>query len=269
MFEDNSYMAHEAHNDLYEALQKSLELDYSNQRLADQEEGKKKKKKRAAPRTPSGSPPSPPPPPPPPAGASSAPGISGASRSSQLPPPPPSLSTGTSGSAQQQGSKAPSSSKPAVSTHQSMAWTTSDTRFESTCFTASQELPPTDSLMQDDSIPDKQVHFFVDEDSGNGHLPKDVSREDWWKPLPEEERAATPEPAWTIPYFNVSDIENNWASTLVSTYKTPVENSLHAKTGDMTTFLKWYCRQVNNSMLTQADFKRQAYEVVKAFYPDA
>ncbi|GJZ18625.1 hypothetical protein Tco_0554748 [Tanacetum coccineum] len=117
MFEDNSYKAHEVHNDLYEALQKSLELDYSNQRLADHEEARKKKrKKHAAPRTPSGSPPSPPPPLPPPAGASGALGISGASGSSQLPPPPPpTLSTGTSGSAQQQGSKSPSSSKPTAS----------------------------------------------------------------------------------------------------------------------------------------------------------
>ncbi|GJW20985.1 retrovirus-related pol polyprotein from transposon TNT 1-94 [Tanacetum coccineum] len=210
MFEDNSYKAHEVHNDLYEALQKSLELDYSNQRLADQEEARKKKrKKHAAPRTPSGSPPSPPPPPPPPAGASGALGISGASGSSQLPPPPPPPSTGTSGSAQQQGSKAPSSSKPAASTHQSMAWTTSDTRFESTGFTVAQELSPTDSLMQDDSIPDEQVHLSDDEDSGNDHLPKADSRQDWWKPLPEEERPATPEPAWTIPSSNVSDIENN------------------------------------------------------------
>ncbi|GKE36073.1 hypothetical protein Tco_1455395 [Tanacetum coccineum] len=66
MFEDNSYKAHDVHNDLYEALQKSLELDYSNQRLPDQEEARKKKrKKHAALRTPSGSPPSLPPPPPP------------------------------------------------------------------------------------------------------------------------------------------------------------------------------------------------------------
>ncbi|GJU96997.1 hypothetical protein Tco_1326268 [Tanacetum coccineum] len=220
MFEDNSYKAHEVHNDLYEALQKSLELDYSNQRLADQEEARKKKrKKHAAPRTPSGSPPSPPPPPPPPAGASGAPGISGASGSSQLPPPPPPPSTGTSGSAQQQGSKAPSSSKPAASTHQSMAWTTSDTRFESTGFTAAQELSPTDSLMQDDSIPDEQVHLSDDEDSGNDHLPKSDSRKDWWKPLLEEEIPATPEPAWIIPSSNVSDVENNRASVLVSTSK--------------------------------------------------
>ncbi|GJS88058.1 hypothetical protein Tco_0770694 [Tanacetum coccineum] len=132
MFEDNTYKTHEVHNDLYEALQKSVELDYSNQRLADQEEARKKKrKKRAAPRTPSGSPPSPPPHPPPPAGAYGALGTSGASGSSQLPPPPPPPSTGASRSDQLQGSKASSSSKPAASALQSMAWTTYDTQYES------------------------------------------------------------------------------------------------------------------------------------------
>ncbi|GKG60390.1 hypothetical protein Tco_0611991, partial [Tanacetum coccineum] len=55
MFEDNSYQAYDVHNDLYEALQKSLELDYTNQRRADQEEARKKR--RDVPRTPHGSPP--------------------------------------------------------------------------------------------------------------------------------------------------------------------------------------------------------------------
>ncbi|GKC50037.1 hypothetical protein Tco_1072782 [Tanacetum coccineum] len=93
-------------------------------------------------------------------------------------------------------------------------------------------------------------------------------RKDWWKPLPEEERQATLEPAWTIHSSNMSDVENNWASTLVSTYKPPAENSLLAKIGDMTTFMDWYYQKVNKTMLTQSDFKRQAYEVIKAFYPD-
>ncbi|GJX78174.1 hypothetical protein Tco_0324985 [Tanacetum coccineum] len=132
IFEDNSYKAHGVHNHLYEALQKSLELDYSNQRLANQEEARKKRRKRHyVPRTLYGSPPLQSPPPPPPVGASGAPGTSGASGSSQLPPPPPRPSTSTSRSAQQQGSKALSSSKMAASTLQSMAWTTSDTRYKS------------------------------------------------------------------------------------------------------------------------------------------
>ncbi|GKD87472.1 hypothetical protein Tco_1358626 [Tanacetum coccineum] len=36
----------------------------------------------------------------------------------------------------------------------------------------------------------------------------------------------------------------------------------------MTTFIIWYCCKVNKTVLTQADFEGQAYEVVKAFYPD-
>ncbi|GKE20802.1 hypothetical protein Tco_1432314 [Tanacetum coccineum] len=204
MFEDNTYKTHEVHNDLYEALQKSVELDYSNQRLADQEEARKKKRKRReSPRTPPGSPPTQPPPPPPPAGESSSPGTSGASGSSQLPPPPP-PSTGISGSAQQQGSQAP------------------------TDIPEAQELSPTDYLMQDDSIPEEQ----------------------------------------TIPSSSKSDVANNWASALATTYEPPAENSLLAKIGDMTTFMNWYCQKVNKTVLTQADFEGQAYEVVKAFYPD-
>ncbi|GJY78609.1 retrovirus-related pol polyprotein from transposon TNT 1-94, partial [Tanacetum coccineum] len=160
MFEDNSYKAHEVHNYLYEALQKSLELDYSNQRLADQEEARKKKrKKHAAPRTLSGSLPSLPPPPPPPKGISGTIGILGASGSSQRPPPPPPPSTGT---AQQQGSKAPSLSKTAASASQSMAWTTSDTRFESTDFSVAQALSPTGTNIKKrtkiKTKPDKTEH---------------------------------------------------------------------------------------------------------------
>ncbi|GJU55209.1 hypothetical protein Tco_1228923 [Tanacetum coccineum] len=64
------------------------------------------------------------------------------------------------------------------------------------------------------------------------------------------------------------DVVNNWASALATTYEPPAENSLLAKIGDMTTFLRWYCLQVNKTTLTQVDLEGQAYEVVKAFYPD-
>ncbi|GJW06182.1 hypothetical protein Tco_1568605 [Tanacetum coccineum] len=209
MFEDNTYKTHEVHNDLYEALQKSVELDYSNQRLADQEEARKKKRKRReSPRTPTGSPPTQPPLPPPPTGASGAP-----------------------------GSQAPSSSKTAASASQSMAWTTSDTQNESADILKAQELSPTNYLMQDNSIPEEQVLLSDDEDSENDHQPKADLGKDWWKPLPEKERPATPEPAWTIPSSNKSNVVNNWASVLATTYEPPAENSLLAKIGDMTTIM--------------------------------
>ncbi|GJU02299.1 hypothetical protein Tco_1112637 [Tanacetum coccineum] len=58
------------------------------------------------------------------------------------------------------------------------------------------------------------------------------------------------------------------ANALASTYQAPAENSLLEKTGDMRTFMNWYCQKVGKTELTQAYFEGQAYEVVKAFYPD-
>ncbi|GKD98668.1 hypothetical protein Tco_1382565 [Tanacetum coccineum] len=142
MFEDNSYKAHKDHKNLFEALQKSLERDYSNHLLADLDEARRKKRKNhASPRTTSGSPPLQPPHPPPPAGASGAPGTSRALGSSQMPPPPPPLSIDTNRGNQ----------------------------YESVGFTAPQETPPTDYLLNDDSIPDEQVHLSDDEDVENDH----------------------------------------------------------------------------------------------------
>ncbi|GJU97389.1 hypothetical protein Tco_1326660 [Tanacetum coccineum] len=65
-----------------------------------------------------------------------------------------------------------------------------------------------------------------------------------------------------------SILVNSWASASVSTYEPPAENLLLAKIRDMMTFMNWYCSKVNKTVLTQADFKGQAYKVVKAFYPD-
>nr|GEV53528.1 hypothetical protein [Tanacetum cinerariifolium] len=276
MFEDKSSEAHEDYKKLYDALKKSLERDYSDQILSNLEEARQKKRKRRdVPRTPSGSPPPQPPPSHPPTSASGAPGTSGASGSSQLPPPPPPPSNGTSGSAQQQCSKASSSSKSAASTPQSMAWTTSDTRYESAGLSGTQELSPTDSLILDDSIPDEKIHLSDDVDSGNDHLPTVDSRKDWWKPLPVEERPATPKPTWTIPSSTVSDVENNWATVLVLAFETLAENSLLAKTEDMTNFLNWYCQQVNMTMLTPADLEGKGSspalsisKIKAASYPD-
>ncbi|GJR28609.1 hypothetical protein Tco_0704951 [Tanacetum coccineum] len=82
--------------------------------------------------------------------------------------------------------------------------------------------------MDADSAPDKQVHSSNDEDIGNDHIPKVNLKQDWWKPLPEEDRPATPEPAWSIPSSDLPIPMNNSASALASTYAPPPENSLLA-----------------------------------------
>nr|GEX20163.1 integrase, catalytic region, zinc finger, CCHC-type, peptidase aspartic, catalytic [Tanacetum cinerariifolium] len=96
MWETESYKSHEDHMQLYEALEKSMNRDQSEELAQDLVEARKKKKKsRESPKMPPGYPPHQPPPPPPPAGPSRASRAPGASGSSQVPPPPPPPSSTT------------------------------------------------------------------------------------------------------------------------------------------------------------------------------
>ncbi|GKF18305.1 hypothetical protein Tco_0063223, partial [Tanacetum coccineum] len=94
MWESNSYQAHEDHKLLYEALEKSMAHNHTDQLLTDLAKVRRKKKKRRdSPKTPLGSPPHQPPHPPPPPGSYGTLGASRAFGLSQLPPPPPPPST--------------------------------------------------------------------------------------------------------------------------------------------------------------------------------
>nr|GFB78338.1 hypothetical protein [Tanacetum cinerariifolium] len=114
----------------------------------------------------------------------------------------------------------------------------------------SSQVPPTpppplstnqDNLeMDEDMGPDEQAQSLDDEDIGSAHIPKVNLRQDWWKPF-EEERPATLEPAWSIRSSNVPIPTNNWASALASNYSPPPEESLLAQTGDIATFMDWFC----------------------------
>ncbi|GJS07392.1 hypothetical protein Tco_0364188 [Tanacetum coccineum] len=92
-------------------------------------------------------------------------GSSGASGSFQLPPPPPPPPS-TNPSDQSKSTTAPSSSKTVTSAEYT-AWTTNDTWLK------------------------PYVHSSDDEDIGNDHIPKVNLKQDWWKPLSEEDRPAT------------------------------------------------------------------------------
>nr|GFB54981.1 hypothetical protein [Tanacetum cinerariifolium] len=83
MWETDSYKTHKDHMQLYEALQKSINRDHSEELAKDLAEAcKKKKKSRDSPKMPPGSPPHQPPPLHPPVGLSRASGSPGASGSS-------------------------------------------------------------------------------------------------------------------------------------------------------------------------------------------
>nr|GEY79638.1 hypothetical protein [Tanacetum cinerariifolium] len=184
-------------------------------------------------------------------------------RDDQDPPPPPPDSD--LGKRRRHDTDASSSSQPQAP--QSSAWKKSDT----------QEAPPSSSKQQYDPYAEQPVedipmphtaNIFDSEDTDSAHLLKIKQMPEWLKPILDDERPATPEPVWVIPSSHIPDAENNWANALATTYQASAENSLLEKTGDIRTFMHWYCQHMGKIELTQADFKVQAYEVVKAFYPD-
>ncbi|GKD16803.1 hypothetical protein Tco_1205961, partial [Tanacetum coccineum] len=71
-----------------------------------------------------------------------------------------------------------------------------------------------DSDVDEDDIPMKDKGHVSDlEDTDNAHIPK-VSTTTWFKPIPEGERPATPEPEWTIPPNDFPEPENGSADKL-------------------------------------------------------
>nr|GEV44774.1 hypothetical protein [Tanacetum cinerariifolium] len=261
MWETDSYKTHEDHIQLYEALKKSTNRDHSEELAKDLAEARKKKKKsRELPKTPPGSPPHQPPPPPLPAGPSGASGSPKASGSSQVPPPPPPPPS-TNQKGRSKGSAAPSSSKTAASAEY-QAWMTTDIRLRPSIL-----LAPTDLQRDDDMAPDEQAQSSNDEDIRNSYIPKVNLRQDWWKPL-EEERPATPEPAWSIPSSDVLVPTNNWASALASNFLPPSEDSLLTQTGDITMFMDWFCKRRGITELKPQDLEGLAFQIIKVFHPN-
>ncbi|GJV23059.1 hypothetical protein Tco_1375754 [Tanacetum coccineum] len=260
MLEENYDKGHDVHRVAYEALQDSIRHDECEDFDVDKAyEETKKKSKQYSPKTPPGSPPPPPPPPPPPLGTSGASGTTRASDSAQaLPPLPPSSSTHQGG--QSTSTAAPSSSKTAALAEYS-AWTTTNTQIKPSITTI-----PDDLYMDDETTADEQA-YSSGEEVGRDHIPIVNLRQSWWKPLTED-RPASPEPAWTIPSSDLPVPTNNWASALKTTYVPPPENSLLAQTGDIATFMDWYCKRQGISELTPKDLEGPAYEIVKVFHPD-
>ncbi|GKA88748.1 hypothetical protein Tco_0810512 [Tanacetum coccineum] len=227
MLEENYDKGHADHRVAYEALQDSICHDESEDFDVDKaQEETKKKSKQDSPKTPPGSPSSPPPP----------------------PLPPPSSSTHQGG--QSISTAAPSSSKTAASAEYS-AWTTTDTRIRPLITTI-----PDDLYMDDETTTDEQA-YSSGEEVGRDHIPIVNLRQSWWKPLTED-RPASPEPPWTIPSSDLPVLTNNWASALKTTYVPPPENSLLAQTGDIATFMDWYCKRQGISELTPKDLEGPA-----------
>ncbi|GJX91995.1 hypothetical protein Tco_0345321 [Tanacetum coccineum] len=225
MWESNSYQAHADHKQLYEALEKSMARDHTDQLLTDLAEARKKKKKDMTHRK-------------------------HHMYLHLISHPHLHLQQ----SDQSTSTTAPSSSKTAASAEYT-AWTTTNTRLKPSVLSILEELH-----MDDDTTHDEQVQSSGDEDIGHGHIPMVNLRQNWWKPLTKG-RPATPEPVWSILSSDLPIPVNNWASALASTYAPPPENSLLAQTDDMEIFMDWFCKKQGITELKQQDLEGPAYEI--------
>ncbi|GJU05915.1 hypothetical protein Tco_1122345 [Tanacetum coccineum] len=152
--------------------------------------------------------------------------------------------SGASGSAQpprkddEQSSKKPRESDASASKQHpaltSTGWQITDTRDAGADSSMHRSDPESEhSEQSSDDIPMQDEGNDSDmEDTDNAHIPK-VSTTTWFKPIPESERPATPEPEWTIPPNDFPEPENNWANTYATMYKVPEENKLERKTYDI------------------------------------
>ncbi|GJY12748.1 hypothetical protein Tco_0382057, partial [Tanacetum coccineum] len=128
----------------------------------------------------------------------------------------------------------------------------------------SEQTPPPVSPTDDTPTPD-EGHISYSEDNDNVHLLKIKPKAEWLKPVPEEERLTSPELEWVFPPNYFPEPENNWANAFSTTYQDPEENKLLRKTGDMGSFIKWFCKQIGKKKLWKANLEGRAFNVVKAF----
>ncbi|GJY08856.1 hypothetical protein Tco_0377041 [Tanacetum coccineum] len=126
---------------------------------------------------------------------------------------------------------------------------------------------PTKKVIMDEqpteNIPiSDERHVSYPEDTNNAHMPKILDTITWFRPIPEEERHASPEPEWVIPPIDLPEADNNWANAFAKAHQDPDEN----KIDDIGPFIKWYCRRIGKEELNKANLKGPAFMMVKGFH---
>ncbi|GJY14247.1 hypothetical protein Tco_0383556 [Tanacetum coccineum] len=145
----------------------------------------------------------------------------------------------------------------------------SSTRFRSkeapSSSSKQKSVPYSKQPVEDVPIP-YDVNISDSEDANTVHLPKIKTRPYWLKPVPEEDKLATPEPDWVIPPNDLPETKNNWANALANSYQDPDEYKLLRQTSDISSFINWFCKRIGKKKLSKADLEGPAFKVVQPFH---
>ncbi|GJZ48677.1 hypothetical protein Tco_0602509, partial [Tanacetum coccineum] len=156
-------------------------------------------------------------------------------------------------------SDASGSTQPPAS--QSSAWKTSDTREAPSSSSRKKSAPYSEQPVEDVPIPD-DVNVSDSEDTNTAHLPKIKTKPDWLKHVLEEDKPATPEPDWVIPPNELPETKNTWDNALASSNQDPDEYKLLRQTGDMSSFINWFCKRIGKKKLSKADLEGPTFKLI-------
>ncbi|GKB75129.1 hypothetical protein Tco_0936541 [Tanacetum coccineum] len=260
MFESGSYKEHPEYAELYDALEKSMSRDNMD---ALHEELSKKRKRRYDEQDPPSSPndddqDSPPPPPRDSYQSKKRRYDSDASGSTQ----PPSKDSEQSTKKKLDSDASAAQQPPA---HTSFAWKITDTKDAPSSSLMHMSEPQSEQFYNDTPTPD-DMRVSDPEDVENAHILKVQDTTTLFRPIPEEERPASPEPEWVIPPIDLPEANNNWANALAKTHQDPDENKLHNKIDDIGSYIRWYCGRKGKEELSKADLEGPAFMMVKGFH---
>nr|GEU53752.1 retrovirus-related Pol polyprotein from transposon TNT 1-94 [Tanacetum cinerariifolium] len=85
----------------------------------------------------------------------------------------------------------------------------------------------------------------------------------------EEDRPETLEPDWSVPPNDLLEPEKNWANVLSNSFKDLAKNKLLQKTGDMGSFITWFCNRIGKKKLSNFDLEGPSFKVAKDFHKNS
>ncbi|GJY41591.1 hypothetical protein Tco_0428861 [Tanacetum coccineum] len=71
----------------------------------------------------------------------------------------------------------------------------------------------------------------------------------------DNDNAHVPKVQSTTSWFSPQHHENNWENVYATTYQDPEENKLQRKTGDIGSFIKWFCKRTGKKKLCKANLE--------------
>ncbi|GKD22769.1 hypothetical protein Tco_1224472 [Tanacetum coccineum] len=61
---------------------------------------------------------------------------------------------------------------------------------------------------------------------------------------------------------DLPELDNNWANALAKSYKDPEENKLLRKTGDMGSFITWFCKRIGKKKLSKSNLEGPSFKAI-------